>query len=104
MHRDTTSIYYNTVINNTINFCDFLNGTDNNPLARFFIDEIKDSLPKTFLHACPYYGNVAAYNVTIAQAPQSSMFLQGFHKVKFIFHDKDDDNIFTAILITDTSA
>jgi hypothetical protein len=44
---------YIYVINTTFNICEFLNGTNNNPVAKVLIDLFKNSLPKGILHPCP---------------------------------------------------
>jgi hypothetical protein len=53
-YKTTTSPNYRTLINSTIDVCGFLNGTNNNPLVKWFFSVIRESLPKNFLHPCPY--------------------------------------------------
>lgn len=57
-YKQKTSNYFRTIINNTINVCEFLKGTDNNPLIKAGIDIIRDYIKKEYLHPCPYNVNI----------------------------------------------
>jgi len=97
-HREQTSRFLNTVFNTTIDLCSFLNGTDkNNLLANFLTKQLEESLPKGFFHPCPYSGELKLLNVTIAIAPETSMFLKGIYRMTSRFFDTEDENILTAI-------
>jgi hypothetical protein len=88
--------YHNTIINSTIDGCAFLNGTDNNnPIARWFVDMITDSVPRGFYHPCPYSGELKAYNVTLKFTNLISQFPKGSYKTTVRAFNKLDDNIIT---------
>jgi len=96
-HRVITP-YFNSVINITGDVCKFVNGTDRNPAFKWFLNMIGESLPKGFIHACPYYREVFAYNVSLEMSPEMTVFLMGRYKIAGRLFDNIDDNIFTFIL------
>jgi Protein of unknown function (DUF1091) len=97
LQMKTLTPYYNSVINTTLNLCEFVNGTDNNVATKYFIDLYSKSLPPGFVHPCPYFGEVKLNNISVNAAPQSIQFLTGIYKCKTRFFDDKDDNIITAL-------
>jgi hypothetical protein len=87
--------YHNTIINSTFDACAFLNGTDKNPIAKWFLDMVSDSVPKGFYHPCPYFGELRAYNVTLKITNLFSQFPKGSYKTTIRTFDKIDENMIT---------
>jgi hypothetical protein len=75
--------------------CEFLNGTDNNPLMIWTMEAVADSFPKGLIHSCPYVGQVQAYNVSFALNGFTTQFLRGRYKGITRLFDEKDDNIIT---------
>jgi len=90
--------YFNSVINTTGDLCAYVNGTDRNPAIKWMINMIGDSLPKGFIHACPYYREFIAYNATLKLAPEMTVFLLGSYRLSGRIFEKMDENIFTACI------
>lgn len=93
------SPFYNNLINYTINACQFLNGSDsNNPILRWLIEMVQQSLPTGFLHSCPYFGIVQAYNVTVVPVERLIIqFPKGYYRTISRAFDDMDDNILTGV-------
>jgi Protein of unknown function (DUF1091) len=89
----TLTPYYNSVINTTLNLCEFLNGTQSSIARKYFLDMFKKSLPIGFLHPCPYFGEVKLINMPMNLVPQSTQFLTGTYRSFVKFYDDKDDNI-----------
>jgi hypothetical protein len=85
-----------------MDLCGVLNGTSQNILLNYLMNEIKDSMPLGFFHPCPYSGSTKAFNVSTNPPPEATMFLQGFYRAIYRFYDGIDDNIFTATCETET--
>lgn len=95
MQHRTITPYYNSIINKTVNFCGFLNGTDQNVLAKWIIDSIAETLPFGLLHPCPYFGEIRIFNLSVIN-DLVAQFLKGHYRVKLRLFDDEDDNILTA--------
>lgn len=76
--------------------CKFLNGSDTNPLSKWFFDSIVSALPGGFVHSCPYNGEVRLVNITIADVPQVMQFMHGTYRTILRIFDSKDENIITA--------
>ncbi|CRK94397.1 CLUMA_CG007904, isoform A [Clunio marinus] len=96
MKHRTLTPYYNTVINNTIEFCGFLNETDKNALSKWLFASIFKTIGKRNLHPCPYSGPIRIVNMTV-ENEMSAQFLKGQYKILFTMFDEIDDNIITII-------
>jgi Protein of unknown function (DUF1091) len=94
-HGGGITPYYNTIINSTVEMCKFLNGTNNNPIAKWMIDAVSDSVPKGLFHPCPYVGQVKAFNVSFSTGGFASQFLQGRYKIVIRAFDEKDEEIIT---------
>lgn len=101
MKYRTLTPYYNTVINTTIDVCSYLNGTMNNILASAFYDAFSKTVPKEYIHPCPYFGYYVATNLTPSTNAMALQFLSGKYQVTARFYDDIDDNIFTFKAYTD---
>ena len=75
--------------------CSFLNGTDNNLVAKWLIDSIKNTLPEGFVHPCPYFGHFKVFNVSLGITTVSPQFLKGRYKTSLRVFDDNDENIVT---------
>jgi Protein of unknown function (DUF1091) len=84
------------VINATFKPCEFLNGNNNNLVAKFIIDVFSKALPAGFVHKCPYQGNFTATNVTFENLPEFSSFLEGRYRAINRIFNSDDDNIMSS--------
>jgi Protein of unknown function (DUF1091) len=91
--------YFNSVINTTLDLCEFVNGTQSNLATKFFIDIFTKSLPPGFVHPCPYSGELKLNNISMNLVPQSMQFLTGTYKANIRYFDDKDDNIITVIPI-----
>jgi Protein of unknown function (DUF1091) len=104
-HYELTRKYltsnYNYVINATLDICGFFNGTENNPVSKFFFYTIKDSLPKDIIHPCPLIGELKGYNMTLNSLPQALQLLMGSYRAVVRFYDEKDENIVTMNLFFD---
>lgn len=89
------SPYYTTVINTTVDACGFLNGSLNNILASSFYDAFAKTVPKEYIHPCPYFGYHIGKNLTPVVTSMALQFLSGKYQVTARFYDDIDDNIFT---------
>jgi len=96
-HRSITP-YFNSVINTTVNFCGFLNKTDNNLVSKFLFDVILRTFPKKLFRPCPLATEFKASNVTLDLTPEIADFLKGTYKTTFRMFDSLDDNILTGTL------
>lgn len=96
-HRSITP-YFNSVINVTVDFCGFLNKTDNNIVAKFIFDMIGKTFPTELLRPCPLATEFKAMNITLDLTPQIASFLKGTYRTAFRMFDSLDDNIFTGIV------
>jgi hypothetical protein len=94
-HGSGLNPYHNIVINSTINICKVLNGTDNNPVAKWLIDMLSDALPVGLLHPCPYFGEFKMENVTLRTTLTALQFLKGTYTTIVRLFDKQDENIAT---------
>lgn len=86
---------YTSIINTTIPICSFLNGSEGNVALKWVLDLHRETLPPGFIHACPYIGIFAAYNLTIIPSPWMPQFYTGEFMSSLRIFDDDDDNIFT---------
>lgn len=91
------NINYNSVIDSTINVCEFLNGTDGNIVLKWLLDLYRTSLPPGILHPCPYYGDFTAYNLSLNPNFLQSKFLVGTYQANVRFFDDRDNNVMTLI-------
>jgi Protein of unknown function (DUF1091) len=96
--------FFNQVINSTVNFCEFLNGTRNNPVINWLFKMAGESLPPDFIHACPYYGELKAPNVSFKITPEMAVFLLGRYMIGLRVFDVEDGNIFTAFVDLEMTA
>lgn len=94
-HRYLTP-YYNTVINSTFDACRFLNGSDQNLVAKMILGLFRSSLDPNFIHSCPYSGYINLPNITAnLKAPFISQFIYGTYRAITRGYNEDDDNIIT---------
>jgi Protein of unknown function (DUF1091) len=98
----TLTPYYNSVINATLDLCEFVNGTQSNLATKYFIDVFTKSFPPGFIHPCPYFGEFKLNNISLNLVPQSMQFLTGTYKTNLRFYDDKDDNIITFMAITES--
>jgi Protein of unknown function (DUF1091) len=89
--------YFNSVINTTLDLCEFVNGTQSNLATKFFIDILAKSLPPGFLHSCPYFGEFKLNNMSLNEVPQTMQFLTGTYRSIARIYDSKDDNIITSM-------
>lgn len=88
---------YNDVINTTLDFCKFLNGSDIfNPVMSWLLEFAKKTLPLEYIHPCPYFGVMQAKNLTFIPTSRIIQFPKGFYKFILRFFDNFDDDIATA--------
>jgi hypothetical protein len=100
-HGSGITPYYTTIINSTVNACKFVNGSDSNPIANWISGAVTDSLPKGFIHPCPYVGLMKIDNISISANGVLSQFLKGRYKISARVFDEEDDNIITFKLGTE---
>lgn len=89
--------YYSTIINTTVDACAFLNGTMDNPLAKYFQAALTKTIPAGYIHPCPYYGYYRFENLSIDVPQVGLQFLSGNYKTTNVFYDNIDDLIFKSI-------
>jgi hypothetical protein len=53
-YKQSTSIYYRKIMSGHVNYCDFLNDQNDNPVTKWILTVIRKSLPKNTFHPCPY--------------------------------------------------
>lgn len=75
-----------------------MSGNENNIAAKWFFELYAKSFPKSFLHPCPFLGELKAYNITADTKKLISTFFTGQYRSTTRFYDEEDDNIFTLIL------
>lgn len=90
--------YYSTIINTTVSLCQFLDGSKSNVFLDWILSIIGETLPKNFIHPCPYIGVIKAYNVTLAANSVFPQFLKGRYKEKLRLFDELDENVVTFFL------
>jgi Protein of unknown function (DUF1091) len=93
--------YFNSVINSTLDLCEFVNGTQSNLVTKYFIGIFTKSLPPGFVHPCPYSGEFKLNNISLNLVPESMQFLTGTYKSIMRYFDDKDDNIITVIAIVE---
>lgn len=96
MKHRTTTPFFNTLINTTMNLCSFLNGTDQSVAVKWMMNSITKKLGNDLIHPCPYFGEFKITNLTVVNA-QSAQFLLGRYRVTIRIFDDLDENILTAI-------
>lgn len=84
----------NVIINQTIDACQFLNGTLSNPFATWIFDIVYLFISKEYLHQCNYQGNLTVL-VTPIQLPPTMSFMRGIYRANLRFFNNDDPNIFS---------
>ncbi|CRK94399.1 CLUMA_CG007906, isoform A [Clunio marinus] len=82
MKHRTLTPYYNTVINTTLEFCKYLNRTDENALTKWMFASILKTAEKRIVHPCPYFGPIRVFNITLENV-MSAQFLKGQYKMSF---------------------
>lgn len=97
-HRPTPQSEYRTFINNTLEACSFLNGTDKNPIGKFMLDQVSETLPKELIHPCPYFGSFK-FNFTLKGSSSIKFLAKGDLELKYYVYDAKDSNIFTLNLL-----
>lgn len=97
-HGGGITPFYTTIINTSIPICKVLNGNYTNVAATWIIDTIKDTLPKNFIHPCPYVGSFKAFNISLTPNEFVTQFIKGRYKASYRFFDEQDDNIVTFFL------
>lgn len=100
-HGSGITPYFTTIINSTVQVCQFLNGTDRNPVLKWIIDAITETIPEGFIHPCPYFGRLQAFNVSLSGEGVPTQFVKGHYKTFFRFFDEKDENIITLKLGTE---
>jgi hypothetical protein len=53
-YRQPTNIFYRNIMNGNANVCDYLSNRNNHPLAAWIVKILRNSLPKSVIHPCPY--------------------------------------------------
>lgn len=98
-HRvNTHSPFFTVFINTTVDFCRFMNGTDNNnPVMWWIYNMISKTVPQKMLHHCPYHGIFEAMNLTLVPNSRVVQFLRGYYRTFIRFYDGKDENILTII-------
>lgn len=86
----------NVIINQTIDACNFLNGTLSNPFASWLFDIIYMFIPKDYLHECNYQG-VLSLVVKPIQLPPSFSFIKGIYRAYLKIFNNEDSNIGSSI-------
>lgn len=81
---------------NDVEICSILNGTSNNYGIVTLINAVRDSLPPSLLHPCPYNERVEMNNVTIDTAKIPSIFPSGNYRTRMHFYNDKDSNIISA--------
>jgi hypothetical protein len=79
----------------------FLNGTENNIIAKWMIDSVAESLPADLIHPCPYFGRLRMINITLDVTNIAMQFLKGSYITSVRLFDKKDENIVTFNLKTE---
>lgn len=100
-HGSGLTPYYTTFINSTFEVCQVLNGTNSNPVFKWILDAVSETIPKDFFHPCPYFGEVKAYNVSLSLGGVFTQFLSGRYKGNVRIFDDKDKNIVTFKLVTE---
>jgi hypothetical protein len=95
LQMKTLTPYYNSVINTTLDLCEFTNGTQTNLATKFTVDILSKSFPPGFLHPCPYFGEFKLNNISLNLTPELMQFLTGTYKSSMKYYDDKDDNIVT---------
>lgn len=95
-HRTTTP-YFSTMIDATVDVCGFLNGTADNVLAKWFMAAISRTFPAEYLHPCPYFGYYVLRNITVEVPKVALQFLAGNYRTTALFFDNQDEMIFKLI-------
>lgn len=72
-----------------------MNGTENNLIMKLLFKLAEDTLPKQFIHPCPYYETIVGYNVTAVPKNDLVQFLNGYYRIIARIFNKFDDNIIT---------
>lgn len=93
-HGSGITPYYTTIINSTIDHCQFVNGTDKNPILKMIVESVFKSAPH-LVRPCPLVGRFKAYNLSIALSGVFSQFLKGRYKTCARWYDDKDENIIT---------
>lgn len=74
-----------------------MNGSDTiNPIMAWLFEFAKKTVPAKYIHPCPYFGVMEAYNLTLIPSNRIVQFPSGYYKVILRFFDHIDDNIITA--------
>lgn len=95
-HRSSSfSPYYSVFINSTFDVCRFMNGTENNLIMKLLFKLAEDTLPKQFIHPCPYHELIEGYNITAVPKNELVQFLNGYYRIIARIFNIFDDNIIT---------
>jgi hypothetical protein len=93
-HRPNAQSEYKTLVNNTLEVCSFLNGTDRNPIGKWIMDQVSGSLPAEYIHPCPYFGFMK-WNFTLKGSKGITFMVKGDILSTLHVYDVKDSNIFT---------
>lgn len=84
---------YNTIFDNQIDACSFLNGTDSNSLSEYLMRILKYYIDEKHFHACPYEKEEVLINPR--KLFKQTAYHQGFLQITLQFYNKKDANIAT---------
>ncbi|CAH1733837.1 unnamed protein product [Chironomus riparius] len=82
-----------SIINSTLEICEFLNGTSANPVFKWIVGFMKNF--DQMLHACPYTGNLIFKDLSVDIKQFVSAFPSGVYMTIMKFFDDVDENIMT---------
>lgn len=116
----TTTNSYRSIINSTMDICGYLNGTSSNPLAKYYVDMVRNSVPPGFIHPCPYSvsryiinwkwslskkyilkGVIQLSNYSVTKNFHGLLYPDGIYKLIVRYFYKYDKNIATILVITE---
>jgi hypothetical protein len=79
-----------------VNICEFLNGTQDSIVTKWYFGQFGSSLPKHLMRPCPHLGIESTANVSLdLNNILVSHFFPGTYVANVRFYDELDDNVFT---------
>ncbi|KAG5683500.1 hypothetical protein PVAND_012775 [Polypedilum vanderplanki] len=105
LFKQKISAYYRTIVNTTVDLCEFLSGSDKNKLLKLFYDVVIEYVPKELNHPCPFEGTINIYNISFANANLTDLqklnLPDGFFKGIVRYYNKWDQNIISFQLVVE---
>lgn len=71
-----------------------MNGSEKNPMGKWLLNQISSSVPKDYLHPCPYFGYMK-WNYTPKATKGALFLLKGLYQISYQIFNDEDSNIFT---------